>query len=81
MEMAGKDLVDRVKKLIAEGNVRRVIVRNDKGESLLEIPLAAGVVVGGALAWAYPILAAVGALAAVLAHVKVDVVRTDGVSK
>ena len=80
-EVAGKDLVERVKKLIAEGNVRRVIIRNEKGESLLEIPLTAGVVVGGALALAYPVLAALGALAALIAHFKVDVVRATSDDK
>ncbi len=81
IEMTGGELVDRVKKLITEGNVRRVIIRNDKGDSLVEIPLTAGVVVSGALVLAYPVLAALGALAALLAHVKVDVIRTTDVSK
>jgi hypothetical protein len=75
-EVAGSDLVERVKKLIAEGNVRRIIIRNEKGDSMLEIPLTAGVVVGGALAIVYPVLAALGALAALLANVKVEVVRS-----
>ena len=75
-EVAGSELVERVKKAIAEGNVRRVIIRNEKGDSLLEIPLTAGVVVGGALAIVYPVLAALGALAALLAKVKVEVIRT-----
>jgi hypothetical protein len=75
-EVAGSELVERVKKAIAEGNVRRVIIRNDKGDSLMEIPLTAGVVVGGALAIVYPVLAALGALAALLANVKVEVIRT-----
>jgi hypothetical protein len=76
-EVAGSELVERVKKLIAEGNVRRVIIRNEKGDSLVEIPLTAGVVVGGALAVVYPVLAALGALAALLANVKVEVIRTS----
>ena len=76
IEVAGSDLVERVKKLIAEGNVRKVIIRNEKGDSLLEIPLTAGVVVGGALAIVYPVLAALGALAALLVNVKIEVVRT-----
>jgi hypothetical protein len=75
-EVAGSELVERVKKAIAEGNVRRVIIRNEKGDSLLEIPLTAGVVVGGALAIVYPVLAALGAFAALLAKVKVEVIRT-----
>jgi hypothetical protein len=81
LEMAGSELVERVKGVIAEGNVRRVIIRNEKGVSLLEIPLTAGAVVGGALAIAYPVLAALGAFAALLAHVKVEVVRTSNDDK
>jgi hypothetical protein len=81
IEVAGGELVDRVKKLIAEGNVRRLIIRNEKGESLLEIPLTAGVVVGGALALVYPVLAALGALAALLARVKIEVIRSSSPDK
>jgi Domain of unknown function (DUF4342) len=64
---------------MADGNVRRVIIRNEQGASLLEIPLTAGAVVGGALMLAYPVLTALGALAALLAHVNVEVVRTNSV--
>ena len=46
--VAGNQLVERVKQLIADGNVRRLIIRKPNGESLLEIPLTAGVAVGGA---------------------------------
>ncbi len=81
IEMTGGAVVEQLKKLIAEGNVRRVIIRNDKGDSLVEIPLTAGVVVSGALVWAYPVLAAIGALAALMTHVKVDVIRTTDVTK
>ena len=77
IEIAGSELVERVKELVAKGNVRRVIVRNEKGEILMEIPLTAGVVVGGALAIAYPLLAALGAVGALVARVRVDIVRTD----
>lgn len=77
IEIAGSELVERVKELVAKGNVRRVIVRNEKGEILMEIPLTAGVVVGGALAMAYPLLAALGAVGALVARVRVDIVRTD----
>ncbi len=77
IEIAGSELVERVKELIAKGKVRRVIVRNEKGEVLLEIPLTAGVVVGGALAVAYPLLVALGAVGALVARVSVDIVRTD----
>ena len=77
MAVAGGELVDRVKKLVAEGNVRRLIIRKPDGESLLEIPLNAGVVVGGALTVMAPVLAAIGALAALLTEFKLEVIRTD----
>ncbi len=75
--VAGTELVERVKKLVAEGNVRRLILRKPNGESLLEIPLTAGVAVGGVVTILAPVLAALGALAALLAEVKVEIVRSD----
>src|SRR5215210_2372223 len=75
IEIAASDLVDRTKELIEEGNVRRIIIRNQDDEVLMEVPLTAGVVVGGAVTIVAPVLAALGALAALLTHVKVEVVR------
>src|SRR5215210_6201398 len=75
IEIAASDLVDRTKELIEEGNVRRIIIRNEEDEVLMEVPLTAGVVVGGAVTIVAPVLAALGALAALLTHVKVEVVR------
>jgi hypothetical protein len=75
IEMTSNELVDRVKQLIAEGNVRRLIIRDEKDQVLVEIPLTAGVVAGGLLLF-YPMLAAIGAMAALLARVKVEIVRT-----
>jgi hypothetical protein len=49
IEIAASDLVERTKELIEEGNVRRLIIRNQEDEVLLEVPLTAGVVVGGAV--------------------------------
>ncbi|MCK4421105.1 DUF4342 domain-containing protein [candidate division WOR-3 bacterium] len=72
---AGK-LVDRVKELIQEGNVRRLIIRKTNGDLLLEIPLTAGVAVGSAVTIFAPVLAALGAMAALLAKVKVEIIRT-----
>ena len=76
IEIAASDLVDRTKELIEEGNVRRLIIRNQEDEVLLEVPLTAGVVVGGAVTIVAPVLAALGALAALLTRVKIGVVRT-----
>ena len=75
IDIAASDLVDRTKELIEEGNVRRIIIRNEEDEVLLEVPLTAGVVVGGAVTIVAPVLAALGALAALLTHVKIEVVR------
>ena len=74
--IAGNQLVERVKQLVAEGNVRRIVVRKSSGETLLEIPLTAGVAVGGVFTIMAPILAALGALAALLAEVKLEVIHT-----
>jgi len=81
MLVTGNELVDRIKKLVADGNVRRLIIRKPDGESLLEIPLTAGVAVGGTVTILAPVLAAIGALAALLAEFKVEIVRTDGTGK
>lgn len=75
--IAGNQLVDRVKELVAEGNVRRLIIRKPDGECLLEIPLTAGVAVGGAVTILVPVLAALGALAALIKDFKLEIIRTD----
>ena len=78
IEITGSELVERTKELIDEGNVRRLIIRNHDDEILLEVPLTAGVAVGGVLTVVAPVLAALGAMAALLARVKVEIVRTGG---
>ena len=77
IEVAGSELVDRTKELISEGNVRRLIIYNSDDEKLMEVPLTAGVVVGGAFTLLAPVLAALGAMAALIARVKIEVVRTE----
>ena len=76
IEIAASELVERTKELISEGNVRRLIIRNQDDEVLLEVPLTTGVAVGGVVTLVAPVLAALGALAALLTHVKVEIVRT-----
>ena len=70
-KVSGGKIVDKIKELIKEGNVRRIIIINEKGETLMEIPLTFAVV-GTALA---PVLAAVGALAALIANCTIIVER------
>jgi hypothetical protein len=77
IEIAGNELVDRVKELIQEGNVRRLIIRRSDGTTLMEIPLTAGVVAGGVVTVFAPLLAALGALAALVAEIRLEIVRVD----
>src|ERR1051325_10308563 len=67
----GQDLADKVSELIHEGNVRHIIIRDERGHTFMEIPLTVAAV-GVILA---PILAAVGASATVLAKFEVVVER------
>lgn len=71
----GADLVDKVKGLIQEGNVRRLVVRRPSGEALVEIPLTAGVGIAGILTLMAPVLAALGAMAALVADFRVEIER------
>ena len=70
-KVAADQLVDAVKRLIHEGNVRRIVIKQD-GRSVVEFPMTVGVV-GVVFA---PVLAAVGALAAVLTECTIEVERT-----
>ena len=77
VEVGGTELIDRIKELVKAGNVRRVILRTPDNKLLLEIPLTAGAVAGGVFVLVAPVLAALGAMAALLAKVKIQIVRTD----
>lgn len=70
-KVSGDDIVKKVKELIKEGNARRIIIKNEKGETMLEAPLTLGAV-GAVIA---PVLAAVGALAALLTKCTIVVER------
>jgi hypothetical protein len=59
-EVAGAELVDRIKELIKAGNVRRLILRTQDNKLLLEIPFTAGAVAGGVVVLVAPVLAALG---------------------
>lgn len=67
----GEDLLSKVKQIIKEGNVRRIIILDKDGKSLIELPLTVGVV-GALLA---PALAAVGAIAALVTECTIKVER------
>ena len=69
----GDEVVAKVKELIHEGNIRRIIIKNDEGRTMLEVPLAIGLI-GAAL---LPVLAAIGALAAIATRCTLVVERVD----
>lgn len=81
IEINAGELVEQVKKLISEGNVRRLIIKKANDDLLLEIPLNAGVAVGSVLTIFAPVLAALGAMAALLAKVKIQIVRIEDEKK
>ena len=70
-KVRGEELLRKVKEIVHEGNARRIIVKDEKGETYLEIPLTLGVV--GALF--LPVLAALGAMAALASNFTLQVVR------
>lgn len=69
----GEELLEKVKQLIKEGNVRRIIVKDKKGKELFQFPLTFGVV-GAVIA---PVLAAVGAIAALVTECTITVEREE----
>ena len=77
VEVSGQHLVDEVTRLIAEGNVRKVRIRSQNDDVVLEVPLTAGAVVGGVVVLTAPWLAILGALAGPLVKVRIEVVREE----
>jgi hypothetical protein len=71
--VSASNLVDRVKELLHEGNVTRIIVKDDKGKTLLEIPATVGVI-GTVLA---PWLTALGVIAALVTNCRIAVERRE----
>jgi hypothetical protein len=71
-KVKGEELLSKVKELVHEGNIRRIVIEND-GKTIVEIPVTLGVV--GALL--LPMAAAIGAIAAVVTDCTIRVERTD----
>ena len=71
MKVNGEELIKKVKDLIKEGNVRRITIKEKTGKTIIDIPLTVGVV-GAVLA---PVLAAVGAIAALISECTIAVER------
>lgn len=74
--ISGDEVVAKVKELIHEGNIRRLIIKNEDGRTMLEVPLTLGLV-GAAL---LPVLAAIGAAAAIATRCTIVVERDEPAS-
>ena len=72
-QVSGKNLLGKVKELVRQGNVRRVVIKNPEGRTILDLPLTVGLL--GA-AW-LPLMAAIGGIAALAASYTVVVERVD----
>jgi len=72
LQVMGEQLLSRVKELVHEGNVRRIIIKQE-GHTIMEIPLTFGVV-GAIMA---PALVAIGAIGALLSQCSIEVVRSE----
>lgn len=67
--LTGEELIAKIKQIVHEGNVRRVIIKSTEGDTIVEFPLTVGVV-GAALA---PVWAAVGAVVALVADCTIEI--------
>jgi hypothetical protein len=72
-QVTGEKLVAEIKKLVHEGNIRRIILKNEEGRTLIEIPLTLGVI-GAVL---LPVWAAIGAIAALAANLTIVVEKIE----
>lgn len=77
IRVSGSHLIEKVKDLIRQGNVRKLCIRDEDGDVSLEMPVTVGVIAGGAVTLAAPWLAVLGVIAALVAHVKIEVEREE----
>lgn len=75
--LSGNQLVEKIKQLIREGNIRRVRVLHE-GRTVLEIPLSIGAPAAAITILAVPVLAALGAFAALVTECTIEVEKTNG---
>ena len=71
--VTGGEILDKIKEVLHEGNVRRIILKDEKGKTFMELPLTVGVV-GAIVA---PVLAAVGAVAALASNLTIVVEKIE----
>ncbi len=73
IKVKGEELLKKVKEIVHQGNIRKIIIKNVEGKIMLEIPLTIGVVGAAFL----PVLAAVGALAALAMDFKIEIIKRE----
>jgi hypothetical protein len=76
-KVTADETVAKIKELIAEGNVRRIIIQTEEGKTLIEFPLTVGVAAAAGVLLLAPLLAAVGALAAIVTDLTIVVEREE----
>jgi CBS domain-containing protein len=76
-KVSADETVAKVKEIVAEGNVRRIIIQNEDGKTLIEFPLTIGVAAAAGVLLLAPLLAAVGVLAAILTDLTIVVEREE----
>ncbi len=74
----GEKLLEELRRIISEGNARKITIKNGHGKILLEVPLTLGAVGMGGLFVFFPILSAVGAFTAFANDIRIEVERIDG---
>ena len=72
-KIKAQELIAKVEELIKEGNAQRIIIKDDKGRTYIEIPVTVGVI--GALF--APVVAALGALAGAAAHFTIEIIKKE----
>jgi hypothetical protein len=72
-QVTGDQLVSEMKRLLHEGNIRRIILKNEEGKTLIEIPLT----IGAVAALLFPVWAAIGAIAALAAKLTIVVEKVE----
>lgn len=75
IDVAGSKLVEEIKRLVREGNVRRIRLYSEDRDFTLQVPMTIGAVAGGVLVLTAPWLAILGVIAAMVTRVKIEVER------
>lgn len=76
-KISGDSLIGKVKELIQQGKLRRLVIKNSQGRTLADIPLMAGLVGGVAGSVVFPIAAVLATVGAVVAHLTVAIERKE----